>query len=79
MKLLRDSLPGDISLSILAESQSKEHEHLLSSLSAIMEEAKDKAKEIRHCLTKGESRLNRKLQEPNLLTLTNIAMSELQL
>jgi len=56
LKLLGDSLPGDMAVCLLADSLPKEHEQLQRSLSAIVEEALEKAEEIQEHLVAADMR-----------------------
>ena len=76
LKLLRDSLPGDMEMCLLADSLPKEHEQLHRSLSAIVEEAQEKAWEIQEHLV---ANMHGGLEErsfPSLLVRTNSELAQ---
>ena len=50
LKLLRDCLPADVSLCLLSEASNSQRDALLCSLSAMGNEAKEKALEIEQML-----------------------------
>ncbi len=70
LKLLRDSLPKDMTACLLVDSPSKEHDCLHAGLSAIVEEANGTARDMCDLLASSELHSNRQL-----LTNTNTALA----
>lgn len=78
MKLLRDCVPADVSLCLLAESQTSQRDALFSALSAIGEEAGEKVREIKKTLKVMEEEENGG-NSPFLPFLTNSSLTKLKL
>ena len=78
LKLLQDSLPADVSMTMLAKAWTSQRDSLLCSLSTLSEETNEKARETKESLAltkEGDS--GRCLSHSSLPSMTNTSAAKL--